>query len=374
MIRRYLQIALIAIITACGQQEAANNDTQVDPVAALQKQVNDLQLTTNALNASVDSDFKSCTGSASYATDKLTNRICQIAQAANSEDKEVIRGQIETYAQSLQGEIDAMNTDLQSINVSQVATLQTQINSIQSNITTIQGQITTLTTNLATATTNIAALQVLTNSLNNTLANAFAPVEIGTELLTAGPLYESLLRSTDQLLIHGFVTAQGAGQTVVNNGAAVTNGSATVTITVTTHGLASGDFISLTGLAGTGNVTRADLQGEFVVTVVNANTFTVSISHNSTSTQASFGDVNGVVTKIIARGLGRIWQTSDGSSVAVLVAQGSRPYNFIIKKGLTGAISANAGYICYDKTNRLATFATINAATAAGTTGNIICK
>jgi hypothetical protein len=227
---------------------------------------------------------------------------------------------------------------------------------------------------MTTANSAITALQTLTNSLSNTLANAFAPVEVGTELVSAGPLYESVLRTTDKLLMHSFVIAEATAKTINGNGVARTNGSAVLTITSTAHGYLTGDLVRLSGLSASGNVTGADMYGEFVATVVDANTFQVTINHTASSSNASFGGSAGIAVKVIARGMSRIWQSTDPSDSAVRVAVGSRPYNFIIKKGLTGAGNANQGYICYSTTNRQATFATINAATAVGLNGVIQCK
>lgn len=361
-----LIIAAALLIAGCGQQEAADDERKIDPLAALQAQLNELMLTANSLTAVVNSDFRDCTNSASYATDKLTNRICQIAQAATAEMQEEMQGQLMHYTQSLQAKIEAINVQMQSDAANLAA--------IQSSITTLQGDVLALDSRLDDAESDIAALEVLTNTLNGAIANAFAPVEVGTELLSAGPLYESVLRTTDKLLIHSFVIAESVGVVVNNNGLAMTAGSATITVNATTHGFLTGDLVRLDGLANQNNVTRADLQGEFVVTVTNANQFTVSISHTASNTNASFGGAAGTATKVIARGMSRVWQTADVADAAVRVAVGSRPYNFIIKKGLTGAGNANQGYVCYDQTNRQATFATINAATAVGLNGNVRCK
>lgn len=379
-----LAASIALAITGCGRQEgggeSGDNERKVNPLDNLQEQINEMRLTQNALNAVVNSDFADCSGSASYATDKLTNRICQIAQASESEIREEMRGQIETWTQSLEADLNAMDSQLGVLQAqvetlpdagdfsaleADIADLQNQIDDVAADVATLQGQ-------MVTANNAIAALQVLTNSLNNTLANAFAPVEIGTELLSAGPLYESVLRTTDKLLVHSFVIAEATAKTISNNGAMRANGSDVVTITATAHGFLTGDLVRINGLTAAGNVTAADMQGEFVVTVTNANTFTVTISHNSSSNGA-FGGTLGIATKVIARGMSRVWQGTDPSDSAVRVAVGSRPYNFIIKKGLT-AQPANAGFICYDTTNRQALFATINAATAVGMNGNIRCK
>jgi prefoldin subunit 5 len=378
-------LAVSLLFAACGQQEAGDagttNERKENPLDRLQEQINELRLTQDALNAVVNSDFKDCTGSASYATDKLTNRICQIAQASEAETREEMRGQIEHYAQSLEGELNAMDQQVASLQVqvdalpdqSEFDALEDDIADVQADITTLQGQVSTLQGQMTTANNAISALQTLTNSLNNTLANAFAPVEIGTELLSAGPLYESVLRTTDKLLVHSFVIAEQTSKTIQSNGCQRTNGTPTIQCTISAHGYLTGDLVRFSGLTGGGNVTNADMYGEFVVTVLDANTLTVTISKNATS-GGSFGGSAGIATKVIARGMSRIWQSSDPSDSAVRVAVGSRPFNFIIKKGLTGALNANQGFVCYSTTNRQATFATINAATAVGMNGVINCK
>ncbi len=65
----------------------------------------------------------------------------------------------------------------------------------------------------------------------------------------------------------------------------VTNGSATVTVTQTAHGLTSGQQVTIDGLsAAIGGISVANLEGTFTVTVVDANTFTYTAGGSATST------------------------------------------------------------------------------------------
>jgi hypothetical protein len=78
-----------------------------------------------------------------------------------------------------------------------------------------------------------------------------------------------------------------------------TSGSPTVTVTATAHGAAPGDFVELPSSSAVGGLT---LVGEYtVVTVPNANTFTITAASNATSTASGGGSVT--LTFLISVGL-----------------------------------------------------------------------
>lgn len=84
---------------------------------------------------------------------------------------------------------------------------------------------------------------------------------------------------------------------------AVTNGSAVMTVSYTAHGLVVGDRIKLSGATNTGGITAAThINKEHIVaTVPNANSFTVVLGANASST-ASGGGASVQIFKQIAAG------------------------------------------------------------------------
>ena len=67
---------------------------------------------------------------------------------------------------------------------------------------------------------------------------------------------------------------------------ATTNGSPTVTVTATAHGGSSGDYVTFSGAS---TVAGLDLNNEYVMTVVDANSFTIVASANASSTTTGGG-------------------------------------------------------------------------------------
>ena len=96
------------------------------------------------------------------------------------------------------------------------------------------------------------------------------------------------------------ITPIRASSTINNNPFALT-ASPTVTVTDTAHGCITGDFVTFSGAVDIGgggtNVTAAVLNQEFQVTVVDANTYTITISvtPNATAIAASPGGGAAVV-------------------------------------------------------------------------------
>jgi hypothetical protein len=88
---------------------------------------------------------------------------------------------------------------------------------------------------------------------------------------------------------------------IINNNPFALTASTTVTVTDTAHGCLSGDFVTFNGAADIGgggtNVTAAVLNQEFQVTVVSANSYTITISvtPNATAIAASPGGGSAVV-------------------------------------------------------------------------------
>jgi len=84
------------------------------------------------------------------------------------------------------------------------------------------------------------------------------------------------------------ITPIRASSTINNNPFVATNGSAVITVTDTTHGCVTGDFVTFSGAVGLGgNITAAVLNAQYQVTVLTANTYTFTASATANATDAS---------------------------------------------------------------------------------------
>ncbi len=93
-------------------------------------------------------------------------------------------------------------------------------------------------------------------------------------------------------------TLTSAAAAMAANPVATTNTSTTVTITSTAHGLATGDSVTLSGLAATGGVPAGELNATHIITVVDANTYTITSTTAATSTVAAGGGAAGFKTNL----------------------------------------------------------------------------
>ena len=76
--------------------------------------------------------------------------------------------------------------------------------------------------------------------------------------------------------------------TINNNPFVATNGSAVITVTDTSHGALTGDFVTFSGAVSLGgNITATVLNAEYQVTVLTANTYTFIASATANATDAS---------------------------------------------------------------------------------------
>ena len=94
------------------------------------------------------------------------------------------------------------------------------------------------------------------------------------------------------------ITPIRATSTINADPFAATNGSATITVTDTSHGCVTGDFVTFSGAVGLGgNITAAVLNQEYQVTVLTANTytFTATATANATDFSGSPGGGSSVV-------------------------------------------------------------------------------
>jgi hypothetical protein len=84
------------------------------------------------------------------------------------------------------------------------------------------------------------------------------------------------------------ITPIRASSTINNNPFVATNGSATITVTDTSHGAITGDFVTFSGATGLGgNITATVLNAQYQITVLTANTYTFTASATANATDAS---------------------------------------------------------------------------------------
>ena len=74
-----------------------------------------------------------------------------------------------------------------------------------------------------------------------------------------------------------------------NNCFTTVNGSNAVTVTIAAHGAVDGDFVTFSGAVAVGGITAANLNIEFIVDKVTANTFTIIAATNATSSTSGGG-------------------------------------------------------------------------------------
>ena len=84
------------------------------------------------------------------------------------------------------------------------------------------------------------------------------------------------------------ITPIRATSTINNNPFVATLGSSVITVTDTAHGCLTGDFVTFSGAVGLGgNITAAVLNTEHQVTVINANSYTITVSATANATDVS---------------------------------------------------------------------------------------
>jgi hypothetical protein len=84
------------------------------------------------------------------------------------------------------------------------------------------------------------------------------------------------------------ITPIRESSTINNNPFVATNGSATITVTDTSHGAITGDFVTFSGAVSLGgNITAAVLNAQYQITVLTANTYTFTASATANATDAS---------------------------------------------------------------------------------------
>ena len=84
------------------------------------------------------------------------------------------------------------------------------------------------------------------------------------------------------------ITPLRGSPTINNNPFVATLGSSVITVTDTAHGCFTGDFVTFSGAVGLGgNITAGVLNAEYQVTVVDVNTYTITVSATANATDVS---------------------------------------------------------------------------------------
>lgn len=351
--RNVFFVLLIGLLFSCGG---------TDEWEQVQERVKQLEVISSSLTAAIYSDFATCANSGD-TLDPFINKVCNIAKAANSEALVQLKSELSVYSQYLQGQVDTINSNL----VNQ----QASIDAANATLVTVNSTLSTLGTRMTNAENAITALQSLTSTINGTLAGNLITIDIGSENVSSGPQYETVLRRNDKKRFNGYVQAFGTSQGLPSNPLNASNGSSTVTVSLTAHGYLAGDLIYMESLTGSRGFSNGHVYGEFVVQTAAANSFTLTLGATATS-GGSLGGSAGTVKKVIGRGMGTLWKSQDASDVAVRQAVGSKRYNFIIRRRASD-VSNDTGELCYSKSDNAATFATINASPENGS-ATIACK
>jgi len=362
-------LAIGLIITACGykivRDVRSSSDSDTDPqLVKIKQEVLHIQGVQQQLSDLISSEFSTCDSNNGETQDVLIRKICNVAKAATSESQVNFLGQLSVYSNSINEKIEALNTDLDEVNA--------ELNTLDSQITSINASLASLNTSMVSMQSAITALQTLTASITGQIASNLNIIEIGSENLSAGPIYENLLIRQDRTRVNGYVEAVSPAVAIANGGVSAVNGNNIVTVTTSSaHGLSVGSLVRMTGLSSGRGFLTADLVLDLVVlSTPTSTTFTVALLKNASSS-GSLGGNNGSLTKITGRGLGTLWKTGDASDSSVRqTGFGSKNYNFIIRRKASDSSKAE---VCYDKTNNSASFLTINASPENGS-GNIVCK
>ena len=100
---------------------------------------------------------------------------------------------------------------------------------------------------------------------------------------------------------------------VLINPITTANNSAVVTITETAHGATTGDWVVISGATATGGISADDFNDYYgyQVTVLNENTYTITLPSQATSTVSSGGGLNVVIKYLIGSSDGLGAQSSD---------------------------------------------------------------
>lgn len=155
----------------------------------------------------------------------------------------------------------------------------------------------------------------------------------------------------------------------LTNALSTTNGSATVTVAHTAHGLSTNDYVQLTASATIGGLTIA---GVYFVTVVNANSYTITASSQANATVSGGGGTLSYTYYRITLGANPIATTIGSSTVTITAtAHGASPGDYVTISGATavGGLTISGEYQIQTTTTNTYTIIASSAATSTATGG-----
>ena len=156
--------------------------------------------------------------------------------------------------------------------------------------------------------------------------------------------------------------------TLGTNPFAITNGSSTVTVTQTAHGLTTGEYVYFKGATGFANITAAMLNNTFIITGTTTNTYTIVLPSSYLATATTSGGGSSVI--VTEQSGTRGWSTPGPTSIGTQLRLWSND-NF----GQDLLIAPRGGPIFYwQQANGVSTRAVLlsSLATTAGFTGSAI--
>ena len=156
--------------------------------------------------------------------------------------------------------------------------------------------------------------------------------------------------------------------TLGTNPFAITNGSSTVTVTQTAHGLTTGEYVYFKGATGFANITAAMLNNTFIITGTTTNTYTIVLPSSYLATATTSGGGSSVI--VTEQSGTRGWSTPGPTSIGTQLRLWSND-NF----GQDLLIAPRGGPIFYwQQANGVSTRAVLlsSLANTAGFTGSAI--
>lgn len=127
------------------------------------------------------------------------------------------------------------------------------------------------------------------------------------------------------------ITPNASTTTLGSNPLATTVDSPVVTVTHTAHGMTTGRYVRLSGATGFAGLSAGNLTGEFIITVLTVNTYTITVGANASS--ATSGGGASVVASYVIQpfditvgwGTGAYGEAGWGTSAALTLATAEPP-------------------------------------------------
>jgi hypothetical protein len=170
-----------------------------------------------------------------------------------------------------------------------------------------------------TATTTGEALDSSETSIDLVSVTGFTTtgaIKIDSEIITYTGISSLTLTGCTRGTNSTSAAAHSNGAVVTQvliNPISTTNESSVVTITDTAHGAVTGDWVVISGATATGGISADNFNDYYgyQITVVNPNTYTITLPSDATSTVSSGGGLNVVIDYLIGNDAGLGSQSSD---------------------------------------------------------------